>query len=78
MNQSAGPPAQYNLELPPTLYGDDLVNGNSSLMMTQSMDPAAMAAAAAAGGGLTDNGQINSQVRIFGFFAATFFLFKSD
>ena len=28
---------QYNLELPPTLYGEDLLNGNS--LMTQSMDP---------------------------------------
>ncbi len=29
--------AQYNLELPPTLYGEDLLNGND--LMTQSMDP---------------------------------------
>merc|ERR1719458_1049038 len=31
------------MELPPTLYGDDLVNGNTE-MMTQSMDPAVLAA----------------------------------
>ena len=36
-------PSQYRMELPPTLYGDDLVNGNSELM-TQSMDPAVLAA----------------------------------
>ena len=35
------PPASYKMELPPTLYGDDLVNGNSQLM-TQSMDPAVL------------------------------------
>jgi hypothetical protein len=29
--------AKYNLELPPTLYGEDLLNGND--LMTQSMDP---------------------------------------
>jgi hypothetical protein len=28
---------KYNLELPPTLYGEDLLNGND--LMTQSMDP---------------------------------------
>ena len=34
---------QYNLELPPTLYGDDVtdvVNGND--LMTQSMDPSVL------------------------------------
>ena len=31
-------PARYRMELPPTLYGEDLVNGNTDLM-TQSMDP---------------------------------------
>ena len=31
-------PATYRMELPPTLYGEDLVNGNTDLM-TQSMDP---------------------------------------
>ena len=36
------PPVQYKMELPPTLYGDDLVNGNTQ-MMTQSMDPAVLA-----------------------------------
>ena len=29
---------RYRMELPPTLYGEDLVNGNTDLM-TQSMDP---------------------------------------
>lgn len=43
------PPAQYKMELPSTLYGDDLVNGNTE-MMTQSMDPAVLAAR-------LDNGQ---------------------
>ena len=37
------------MELPPTLYGDDLVNGNTDLM-TQSMDPAVLASR-------LDNGQ---------------------
>lgn len=35
------PPASYKMELPPTLYGEDLVNGNSQLM-TQSMDPSVL------------------------------------
>ena len=29
------------MELPPTLYGEDLVNGNTELM-TQSMDPSVL------------------------------------
>ena len=33
--------ATYKMELPPTLYGEDLVNGNTELM-TQSMDPAVL------------------------------------
>ena len=37
------------MELPPNLYGDDLVNGNTDLM-TQSMDPSVLAAR-------LDNGQ---------------------
>lgn len=39
----APPPASYALSLPRTLYGDD-INGNSNMMMTQSMDPAHLAA----------------------------------
>ena len=35
------PPARYKMELPPTLYGEDLVNGNTDLM-TQSMDPSVL------------------------------------
>ena len=42
-------PARYKMELPPTLYGEDLVNGNTELM-TQSMDPSVLTA------GLMDNG----------------------
>ena len=42
------PPARYKMELPPTLYGDDLVNGNTDLM-TQSMDPSVLS-------GRLDNG----------------------
>ena len=34
-------PATYRMELPPTLYGEDLVNGNTDLM-TQSMDPSVL------------------------------------
>lgn len=34
-------PATYRMELPPTLYGEDLVNGNTGLM-TQSMDPSVL------------------------------------
>ena len=37
------PPARYKMELPPTLYGEDLVNGNTELM-TQSMDPSVLTA----------------------------------
>ena len=39
----AAPPARYKMELPPTLYGEDLVNGNTELM-TQSMDPSVLTA----------------------------------
>ena len=40
---SVAPPARYKMELPPTLYGEDLVNGNTELM-TQSMDPSMLTA----------------------------------
>ena len=35
--------ASYKMELPPTLYGEDVLNGNTELM-TQSMDPAMLSA----------------------------------
>ena len=50
------PPAQYKMELPPTLYGDDLVNGNTDLM-TQSMDPSVLAAR-------LDNGQSEDSMSV--------------
>ena len=39
------------MELPPTLYGEDLMNGNCTSLMTQSCDPATLTAR------LTDNQQ---------------------
>ena len=50
------PPAHYKMELPPTLYGDDLVNGNTE-MMTQSMDPSVLAAR-------LDNGQVEEVMSV--------------
>ena len=53
------PPASYKMELPPTLYGDDLVNGNTDLM-TQSMDPSVLSTRLDNGGHSEDAMSVSS------------------
>ena len=53
------PPASYKMELPPTLYGDDLVNGNTDLM-TQSMDPSVLSTRLDNGGHSEDTMSVSS------------------